>query len=308
MADKLCDEWNVDEEEFRSVRADEVYERARQILQKGALPAWPLSVQGETLESERLRAWRRISDSITTSCFDHLLSFLPQEKSVRLNVQRRMVPEIATLVSKPVYGGDYENPKTSQIAPLITQSFRHPWVFLNTKGYCKIRHKGFRESSDGKTGFINEGEARAALVALKQHLLDSRRHGKKINGFMVITFYLSQADLIESLLLKDRDLRRERKNIAILPIDRCQGQEADVVIVSFVRTTLYPRPNAGRWLQDARRLNVAFTRARRSLILIGNLDTLTRLRGNADGERILAHLDHCIEKHRDHQLEQLYGL
>ncbi|MCX7063058.1 MAG: AAA domain-containing protein, partial [Proteobacteria bacterium] len=100
--------------------------------------------------------------------------------------------------------------------------------------------------------------------------------------------------------------RRER--IAILPIDRCQGQEADVVVVSFVRTLPKPRPNAGRWLQDVRRLNVAFTRARHSLVLIGNLPTLIALRGDADGERLLAHLGRCVAEHPEHQIEQLQGL
>ncbi len=155
-------------------------------------------------------------------------------------------------------------------APLLTAAFRHAWVFFNTRSYCAARPE-FRESRQG-TGFVNEGEARAVVLALKQHVASARRSGKTIS-LMVITFYLAQARLIESLVRGNKDLRRAR--VAILPIDRCQGQEADAVIVSFVRTLLRPRQNAGRWLQDIRRLNVAFTRARHSLALTGRSESAT---------------------------------
>ena len=310
MAQRLCDAWNVDEPEFRPVRVDEVSERARTLMAGGSLPVWPDSSTETTMVEERLRVWRNVADALTGSCFDHLLGLLPTERIVRLSVQRRMPAEIATLVSEPVYDGDYQSPDVSP-APLLTPAFRHAWVFFNTRSYCaakdKYRHAArpeFLENHQG-TGFINEGEAQAVVLALKQHVAQARSTGKTVS-LMVITFYLAQARLIESLVRGDKELRRER--IAILPIDRCQGQEADVVIVSFVRTLPKPRPNAGRWLQDIRRLNVAFTRAKRSLVLIGNLQTLTALRGDAEGEKLLAHLGRCVVEYPDHQIEQLYGL
>ena len=202
-----------------------------------------------------------------------------------------------------MYGGDYQSPEASPVAPLLTEAFRHAWVFVNTRNYCAARPE-FRENHQG-TGFVNEGEARAVVRALKQHVSSARRTGKPVS-LMVITFYLAQARLIESHVGKDKELRRER--IAILPIDRCQGQEADAVVVSFVRTLSRPRPNAGRWLQDVRRLNVAFTRARHSLVLIGNLQTLTALGGDAEGEKLLAHLGQCVAANPNHQIEQLHGL
>lgn len=303
MAQRLCDAWNVDEPEFRPVRVEEVCERARTLMVGGDMPAWPASTTETSVVDERLRAWRNVADALTGSCFDHLLGLLPAKRVVRLSVQRRMVAEIATLVSEPVYGGDYQSPKASPVAPLLTEAFRHAWVFFNTRSYCAARSE-FRENHQG-TGFINEGEARTVVLALKQHVASARRTGKPVS-LMVITFYLAQARLIESLVRKDKELRRDR--IAILPIDRCQGQEADAVVVSFVRTLPRPRPNAGRWLQDVRRLNVACTRARHSLVLVGNLQTLTALRGDAEGEKLLAHLGRCVVEHPDHQIEQLHGL
>lgn len=303
LAQRLCDAWNVDEPEFRPVRVTEVCERARQLMSGGNLPAWPRSTTEPSAIDERLRAWRSVADAITGSCFDHLLNLLPARLVVRLRVQRRMVAEIATLVSDPVYGGDYQSPEASPVAPQLTPAFRHAWIFLNTRSYCAARRE-FREAQQG-TGFTNEGEARAVVLALKQHAASARRSGKPLS-LMVITFYLAQARLIESLVRKEKELWRER--LAILPIDRCQGQEADAVVVSFVRTLRAPRPNAGRWLQDVRRLNVAFTRARHSLVLVGNLETLMALRGDAEGEKLLAHLGRCVREHPDHQLEQLHGL
>ncbi len=304
MAQRLCDEWNVDEPEFRPVRVNEVCERARTLMVKGTLPDWPRAIVKANTIEERLRAWRRVADVLTRSCFDHVLDLLPAKRTARLNVQRRMVAEIATLVCEPVYGGDYQSSETFAVAPLLTEAFRHAWMFLNTQSYCAAR-PDFREKRHG-TGFVNEGEARAVVLALKQHVITSRRSGEPINGLMVITFYLAQARYIKLLVCGDKELKHER--IDILPIDRCQGQEADVVVVSFVRTLRTPRPNTGRWLQDAHRLNVAFTRARRSLLLVGNLQTLTSLRGDEDGEKILAHLGRCIREHPDHQIEQLRGL
>lgn len=303
VSQRLCDVWNVDEPEFRPVRAAEVLELAQQLLAAGQMPEWPARVEMETGVDERLHAWRALADALTASCFDHVLKFLPESQVVRLSVQRRMVAEIADLVSLPVYQGDYQSAASSPISPLLTSSFRHPWVFVNTRSYCAARPE-FREVQQG-TGFTNEGEARAVVLSLKQHVDAARQSGRKVS-LMVITFYLAQARYIESRIAKDQDLRRER--VAVLPIDRCQGQEADVVVVSFVRTPRQPRNGVGRWLQDVRRLNVALTRARHSLVLIGNLHTLATLRGDAQGERLLAHLQHSVTVNPDHQIEQLAGL
>jgi superfamily I DNA and/or RNA helicase len=76
-------------------------------------------------------------------------------------------------------------------------------------------------------------------------------------------------------------------------IDRIQGQQSDLVLISFCRTVLGRRrelTNYGLWLQDVRRLNVACTRARRAIVLVGHRDTLAGLRGVQAAERFYANL------------------
>jgi hypothetical protein len=312
IASNFREEWNTDEPEYRIVR-DQVCARAESLVAGGSLPAWPESVMEVKTPEEQLRRWRRLADALTVSCFDHALGLLGKERTVRLDVQRRMVPEIAELVSQPVYGGEYRSPETPKVRPLTTDTFSRSWMFFNTTAYCtkpKSSHRrgglpNFYQTQRG-TGFINEGEARAVVVALADHIESARRLGEDIDGLMVITFYLAQAREIEGLVSKSAKLRNHE--IAVLPVDRCQGQEADVVVVSFVRTPRNPLPNTGRWLQDPRRLNVALTRARRSLILIGNLDSLASLSGDKDGEEILDNLVKRVRHDESRQIEELGNL
>jgi len=62
------------------------------------------------------------------------------------------------------------------------------------------------------------------------------------------------------------------KDLEVLTVDKCQGRDKDVVLLSLVRSN--EEQNAGNLLKDWRRLNVAITRAKKKLILIGSQKTL----------------------------------
>lgn len=62
------------------------------------------------------------------------------------------------------------------------------------------------------------------------------------------------------------------KELEVLTVDKCQGRDKDVVLLSLVRSN--EEQNAGNLLKDWRRLNVAITRAKKKLILIGSQKTL----------------------------------
>jgi hypothetical protein len=319
VATRFSELWNSNEPEYRSVR-DEVCSRAVELQAGGILPDWPESVSEVSTFEEQLQRWRRIANALTVSCFDHVLQFLEPDQFVRLNIQRRMVPEMAQLVSQPVYNGDYRSTEIeeNQIRPLTTGTFKRSWMFFNTSAYCarpepsgtNSRQMSFRQVQQG-TGFINAGEAHAVVNVLEEHAESYRRKGqtgdrnsdKQPPTMMVITYYLAQAKLIDRLVAESAKL--QEYIIAVLPIDRCQGQQADVVVVSFVRTGKHPPPNTGRWLQDPRRLTVALTRARRSLILIGNLNTLAAFSGDKEGEKIISHLAGLVRGKGGHHISML---
>ena len=65
---------------------------------------------------------------------------------------------------------------------------------------------------------------------------------------------------------------RSWSEVEVLTVDKCQGRDKDVVLLSFVRSNV--EHNAGNLLHDWRRLNVAITRAKKKLILIGSQTTL----------------------------------
>ncbi len=131
-----------------------------------------------------------------------------------------------------------------------------PLVFVDTS---RADPKEYQPS--GTTSFENPMEAELA-VSLAEELLEMGLDGKAIG---IITPYAGQLRLIKHLLLK-KELKVEANTV-----DGFQGREKEVIILSFVRAN--PRGEIG-FLKDYRRLNVALTRAKRKLILIGCAKTL----------------------------------
>jgi superfamily I DNA and/or RNA helicase len=102
---------------------------------------------------------------------------------------------------------------------------------------------------------------------------DGKWHG--VDRIRIITFYRAQVVLVQQLLN-----RRGLPRVLVATVDSSQGCEADVVIVSFVRSNCgrgrSPRYSAG-FLTDDRRVNVALTRAKFQLICVGNVQAMTTM-------------------------------
>jgi hypothetical protein len=294
-AETLMEEWNIDEPEIRPMRAEQVAQRTVELHKLCKWPE-PRTLKKASGPSARRAAWRQVANGLTVSCFSHLLSRLPADRTVRLNIQRRMPAAIAELVAEPVYSGDYQSPADGAKDFLRTRRFIHPWMIVDTS-LLRQKDKSFRDEKIG-TGFRNRGEAGMVIRSLVEHLSSSEERGTSIPSMMVITFYLAQARLIESKLPDEL-----RGKVAVLPIDRCQGQEADVVVISFVRSKPNPGDRYGQWLIDPNRLNVALTRARKSLILVGNLETLSKLQGTSRGVDILQNLCGLVDNDPTHVIK-----
>jgi AAA domain len=241
-----------------------------------------LRADGADAERELLRKMRH---HLVQSIFERCVADGPKELRGPLIQQHRMIDPIAALVRDPVYHGNYLTPPPGnlRVTPLTTsRTFPEPVVFLDTSGYPSAR-----ETQEG-SGCYNELEARLVADACRAWDRELAAQGERDVTVSVLAFYKAQARKIRQRLgaprFKGFRVLRFRD---IDSIDRLQGQESDLIIISFCRAT------PGRqhlWLQDVRRLNVACTRAKRGIVLIGHKNTLAGLRGVPAAEGFYAHM------------------
>ncbi|QNP69131.1 AAA family ATPase [Streptomyces roseirectus] len=257
--------------------------RARRAVLVGDHRQLPPYADEETVARIGAEHGPQAAESAVRSVLELLQEHLPDTAVAHLRTQRRMPREIADFCSKAFYDGQLltENgPDSPEIPgarrstdPRVTQLptphplFRTPLVLVDT---CDLPPA---ERAEGGTpqGRINRAEA-ALLAAL------ARRCTADDEEWAVIVPYRAQAALIRNHL---RDLPPGRGDIAT--VDSFQGGERDVVLYGFTRSN--PAGTVG-FLDELRRANVAFTRARRRLVLVGDFDTLTR--ATDDGFRALA--------------------
>lgn len=130
--------------------------------------------------------------------------------------------------------------------------------------------------SQQQTSYWNEEEALQVMSVIKEMLRSHNSETPYANSIGVVTPYNGQVELIKSLMSTDEEFkalsRRLSSEIEVKSIDGYQGRERDVIIFSAVRSN---RMGKVGFLSDWRRMNVALTRARNALIVIGDLDTLT---------------------------------
>lgn len=310
--DRLGTLW-AEDEDLHQFRTDVVRRTAERLRDTGM---WQQDYRG-TFDA----AWRRLRElnddaestllsamlaHLVRSLFERSVSAAPPQLRQRLVVQRRMIEPIAALVKQPVYRGGYETPGDPEMAPLPYGGTGTPVVFVDTSAYglrAKDRQVG--------TGVVNDLEA--GLVAQMCRLWEERlrRSGGEQVSVSVLTFYRRQAAEIRTRLGRppNRDFRVLTFKV-IDAIDKIQGQESDLVFVSFCRTFLgNGRPSAryGRWLQDIRRLNVACTRARRALVLVGHAPTLRKLNGVPAAEDFYSNLFTLLAERSDMEIAKGVG-
>ena len=150
-----------------------------------------------------------------------------------------------------------------------------PLVWINVSG-DQEHDETICEDRDGESLF-NREEAEYAIAAL--HLYIEKVSATRVKAeridFGVISPYKAQVRLLRQLLKRDSFLKPFRRHISVNTVDAFQGQERDVMILSMVRAN--EKGQIG-FLADLRRMNVAITRARYKVIIVGNATTLCRHR------------------------------
>ncbi|HVS98459.1 MAG TPA: AAA domain-containing protein [Puia sp.] len=143
-----------------------------------------------------------------------------------------------------------------------------PLLFIDTAGCA------FDETPEG-TGMTNPEEAAFLLRHLTGLLpeLDSRYSGPAFPSIGIISPYRSQVRLLDELVQASPDLQPHLASITVNTIDSFQGQERDIVYIGLTRSNA---DNRIGFLAEVRRMNVAMTRARKKLVVIGDSATLSR--------------------------------
>ena len=211
-----------------------------------------------------------------------------------LKVQYRMNEEIMRFSSDWFYGGqveaapqikyrgilDYDNPMvwidtsddTMTAASGSTASEGNQTSVPSGKGKEASFHEQFVGSSFGR---INKGEAELTLKTLKDYFTKIGRQrvlDERID-VGIISPYRAQVQYLRSLIKKREFFKPYRSLVSVNTVDGFQGQERDVILISLVRSN---EEGQIGFLRDLRRMNVAITRARMKLIILGNVRTMTR--------------------------------
>lgn len=207
-----------------------------------------------------------VEDAISSSLFEDFLEDVnfPKESSVLLNYQYRMNPEIGNYISELFYNEALLNGKGTEKQVCNLRSFPSAVTFIDTSS---IHEKAY-ENGSSKEGLYNTKEISIFRERLLPKLLDLFAEDSNIN-VGIITPYRRQ----RALFLKE--VEGTPLNNSVYTIDSIQGSEFDIVILSLVRAfNTKNRNKTVGFLDDMRRLNVALSRAKKKLIIIGNLDTL----------------------------------
>ena len=189
------------------------------------------------------------------SLFERLMASGGERIAVTLAEQHRMNERIMRYPSDALYGG------ALRAHPAVAHRALDdaPLEVIDTSG------RGFEEATpEGSDSKLNEGEA--ALVAAEVERLVGRGVGP--GDLAVIAPYDAQVQRLRQLLAHHLDAGLE-----VDTVDGFQGREKDAVVVSLVRGN-----DAGEvgFLADVRRMNVALTRARRKLVVVGDGATVSR--------------------------------
>ena len=193
-----------------------------------------------------------------------------------LQVQYRMNDEIMQFSSDYFYHGHMKS------APEVAHRLIHKgdapilWLDTSTINVSPDDQFNFREQFIGETfGRINKGEANLTISLLqiyfqrigKQRILDDRI------DVGIISPYRAQVQYLKRLIKRRPFFKPYQQLISVNTVDGFQGQERDVILISMVRSN---REGQIGFLHDLRRMNVAMTRARMKLIIVGDAPTMTQ--------------------------------
>lgn len=252
--------------------------RAKKVILVGDHKQLPPVVSDEVLDEINERGFEDAEDMYKLSWFEHLWDEAPNDRKVMLDEQFRCPSLISDYVSKSFYDGKYYAGKGTGPEDKKPQfSFcPSPMIFIDTSK-DQNRYETSR-NTEGRAEILNNTLETKVVVELLRRCLKERPELALNNEVGIIVPYANHVKAIQNQI---RQLKKKGEfeglntplNELVASVDSFQGQERDLIIFPFSRSN--KRGTVG-FLSDWRRLNVAQTRAKKQLIMIGDLSTLAK--------------------------------
>lgn len=241
------------------------YIKARKVILIGDHKQLPPTINTALFDESKIELDDRdlIEDELfERSLFDKLFVSAPESNKCMLKTQYRMPATLGNLISNLFYENEIRNGEgTFDKQPLYFKKNINLIDMSKVKDYC--------EDSSNKVSVINHKEAEyvcSLILNIKDKVKDAQ--------IAVITPYKGQKRLIIRTMLNwGYDPRKI--NVTVNTVDAFQGDEAEIVIYCTTRAN---KPT--KYFSDYKRINVAFSRAKNELIIIGSLSYFYKYRSN----------------------------
>ena len=259
--------YTVRNKSYHTVVIDEAGQALEPACWIPILKAEKLVLAGDHLQlPPTIKSETAAKSGLNNTLLEKCIALYPEAVSL-LKVQYRMHDHIMRYSSNHFYNSDLVAHES--VAGHLLFESDSPLLFLDTAG-C-----GFEEQSEGSST-TNPEEAAFLFRQLRAFTAQLASHYSIADfpSIAVISPYRQQVLLMKDLLHESSDLMAYGDRISVNTIDSFQGQERDIVFISMTRSNT---DNKIGFLTDIRRMNVAMTRARKKLLVIGDSATLSVL-------------------------------
>ena len=214
-----------------------------------------------------IKSYDAMQQGLSKTLMERIVENQPTAVSL-LKVQYRMNDSIMRFSSDWFYKGEVVSDTSVHNRGIL--DYDHPMLWISTSDDLEAKEEFVGENH----GRINKPEAELTVNTLKDYInkIGIRRYIDEKLDVGIISPYRVQTQYIRSLIKHDAFFRSIRHTISVNTVDGFQGQERDIIMISLVRSN--DQGQIG-FLNDLRRMNVAITRARMKLIIIGNSSTLS---------------------------------
>jgi len=256
--------YSIRERHYHTVVIDEAAQALEPACWIPILKADHVVLAGDHCQlSPTVKSSNKSNEGLYNTLFEKLVYRFPTVVNL-LNVQYRMHKHIMEYPSQILYNGKLE--AADAVANWTLLHDIKPMIFIDTAG------AGYEETIE-ENAISNKEEA----LFLYKHLVENIENLTKsysLDAFPsigVIAPYRQQATVLKELIHEDETLKAIQPAIHVHTIDSFQGQEKDIVYISLTRSNNTQQIG---FLADIRRMNVAMTRAKKKLIVIGDSGTV----------------------------------